>query len=105
MKLPGDDNWTLGTCKKQVAPRSYLVDCNGMTYRRNRQHLRKTNEYIPMMQQPFEQDTDDIDIEPNGTNTADNNELVTVPVSSPPKTSSFGRIIKPPRRFVEQSQN
>jgi len=47
MKLPGDAEWSLGMCKEEVGPRSYLVECGGRTYRRNRQHLRTTQENYP----------------------------------------------------------
>ena len=30
-------------CKNQVAPRSYLVECNGTVYQHNRQQIRKAN--------------------------------------------------------------
>ena len=32
VKLPGDDKWSLGTCKREVGPRSYLVECGGKMY-------------------------------------------------------------------------
>ena len=40
--LPGDSSgcWRVGTCLRRVAPRSYLVDVDGSTYRRNRVDLR-----------------------------------------------------------------
>ncbi|KAI4883685.1 hypothetical protein NFI96_009381, partial [Prochilodus magdalenae] len=40
--LPGDSSgrWKVGTCLRRVAPRSYLVDVDGSTYRRNRVDLR-----------------------------------------------------------------
>ena len=42
-----DKKWRLGTCLRQVAPRSYLVATGGQTYRRNRKHLRPTDEPAP----------------------------------------------------------
>ena len=49
MKLPGEEQWFLGFCKKQVGTRSYLVECQGQQYRRNRRQLRTalTEEYLP----------------------------------------------------------
>ena len=43
VRLPGSTTWSLGVCKNQVAPRLYLVECNGTLYRRNRKHIRKEN--------------------------------------------------------------
>lgn len=39
---PGDTShiWRAGTCLGKVAPRSYLVDIEGLIYRRNRIDLR-----------------------------------------------------------------
>ena len=48
MKLPNQDNWTLGECTKKLAKRSYLVVVNGQTYRRNRRALRVVNECPPL---------------------------------------------------------
>ena len=40
--------WELGKCIKKVAPRSYLIESNGRTIRRNRKFLKLTNEkYVP----------------------------------------------------------
>ena len=36
MRLPGKKRWSVGTCIRQVAPRSYNVNVDGATYRRNR---------------------------------------------------------------------
>ena len=51
MKLPGDAEWSLGMCKEEVGPRSYLVECGGRTYRQNCQHLRTTQEKLPITTQ------------------------------------------------------
>ena len=32
LKLSGSTSWTPGICKHQVAPRSYVVECNGYYY-------------------------------------------------------------------------
>ena len=44
LKLPGNSTWSQAICKGEVAPRSYEVECNGRTYRRNRKDLRPTSE-------------------------------------------------------------
>ena len=46
LKLPGN-YWSKGVCKNQTAPRSYVIECNGHTYRRNRKDLRSTSELKP----------------------------------------------------------
>lgn len=45
VRLPGEQNWSLATCAKQVGPRSYDVVCGDRKYRRNRRDLRKTPEH------------------------------------------------------------
>ena len=37
---PGNKRCLLGKCIKMVAPRSYVVEVNGVRYRRNRSFLR-----------------------------------------------------------------
>ena len=44
MRLPEEQKRSLGTCIKQVGPRSYEVRCGERTYTRNRRHIRKTVE-------------------------------------------------------------
>jgi len=39
LKIPGSETWTQGTCKKQVAPQSYLVEFKGHLYLCNFRHL------------------------------------------------------------------
>jgi len=39
MKLPGEEKWSLGACKRQVDIRSYLVEYQGRVYRHNRRQL------------------------------------------------------------------
>ena len=29
INLPNDDKWSLGTCKREIAVRSYLIECAG----------------------------------------------------------------------------
>ena len=45
MRLPGKKRWSLGTCIRQVAPRSYNVNVDGATYRRNRRQLMCAGEF------------------------------------------------------------
>jgi hypothetical protein len=44
MRLPEEQKWSLGTCIKQVGPRSYEVRCGERNYTRNRRHIRNTAE-------------------------------------------------------------
>ena len=41
-----NSSWKSAVVKAQVAPRSYVVDCNGKQYRRNRVHLRDSVEFV-----------------------------------------------------------
>ena len=43
VRLPGSITWSLGVCKNHVAPRSYLVECNGTAYQCNCHHIKKAN--------------------------------------------------------------
>lgn len=52
MRLPGQKRWSVGTCIRQVAPRSYKVDVDGVTYRRNRRQLVSAGE--PPVRDPME---------------------------------------------------
>ena len=45
MRLPGKKRWSLGTCIRQVAPRSYNVNVDAATYRRNRRQLLCAGEF------------------------------------------------------------
>ena len=114
LRLPGSTIWSPGTCKQLVAPRSYVVECNGTTYRRNRRHLRKARaETLP--HKPYidhddclnEREEEDREPEPIPTNNASvmmnpqPNDSIRSPQSVPQRTSSFGRIIRTPRRFIE----
>ncbi len=47
MKLPGDTQWSLGSCVRALGDRSYEVEVSGRRYRRNRRHLRVTKESAP----------------------------------------------------------
>ncbi len=39
MKLPGQCNWSTGTCTKKVNERSYVIKAGNVKYRRNRKNL------------------------------------------------------------------
>ena len=47
LRLPGSTTWSPGVYKKLVTPRSYLVECDGTTYRRNHRHLRRARAETP----------------------------------------------------------
>ena len=49
MRLPGREEWSLGTCMKALGNRSYEVEVCGRRYRRNRRQLRLTPETAPPM--------------------------------------------------------
>ena len=120
LKLPGSTTWAPAVCKKQVALRSYIVECNGHYYRRNRRHLRKDRANVTMYQQEVdweEADSDDGEEEESNltltepTSTTDSRpQAVDEPAMTPStrqqshthRTSTFGRIIKPTRRYIEQ---
>ena len=51
VRLPGSITWSLGVCKNQVAPRSYLVECNGTAYQRNHHHIKKANTTASLISQ------------------------------------------------------
>ena len=59
LKLPGTSTWTPGICKKQVAPRSYIVECNGCHYRRNHRHLLKDRANGTLCQQEIDESDSD----------------------------------------------
>ena len=123
LKLPGSTTWTPAVCKKQVAPRSYIVECNGHYYRHNRRHLQKDCANATMYQQEVdweESDSDEGEEEEEESNmtlteqsgTTDSrprpvNKPAMIPStrqqSHPHRTSTFGRIIKPTRRYIEQA--
>ena len=49
MRLPGREEWSLGTCTRALGNRSYEVEVCGRRYRRNRRQLRLTPETAPPM--------------------------------------------------------
>ena len=46
MRLPGENEWSLGRVIGEEGPRSFWVDVNGKHYRRNRKWLRATPEEV-----------------------------------------------------------
>lgn len=125
LRLPGNSTWSPGICKEQVAPRSYIVESNGKVYRRNRRHLRKTSDMVPVHRPDIELGDSDSEIgeershetESESTNTtpeeaameettnnaSDSSQVVPLRRQMPlQRASSFGRIIRPPKRYAEQ---
>ena len=47
MRLPGEQKWSLGVCTHSLGRRSYEVEVEGRTYRRNRRQLCSTPEPPP----------------------------------------------------------
>ncbi len=45
IRLPVKKRWSIGTCIRQVAPRSYNVNVDGATYRRNHRQLLRAGEF------------------------------------------------------------
>lgn len=43
-KHPNDKYWQFGTCTQSLGNRSYLIDLDGKSYRRNRREIRPTKE-------------------------------------------------------------
>jgi len=90
----GNKRWLLGRCIKMVAPPSYVVEVNGVRYRRNRSFLRSTCEestmydsyvwdlYVPNVPAPCA---------PNATSSVENSQ------AGLRRTRT--RVIKTPQRF------
>ena len=115
--LPKDASkkWKSGRCMGKVAPRSYLVNIDGTTYRRNRRFLRSTNDNAselltesPPIPRPEEQPL----LEPDAglpqpqQQTTDEREsplsaesLPSPAEAQPVKTTRSGRIVKPPKKL------
>ena len=96
------------------------MECDGTTYRRNRRHLRRARAETPtdklaIDHSDFEserEEEEDNDREPEPGPANDDpislqpepgpaNDDPTSPQYVPQQTSSFGRVIRPPRRFTE----
>ena len=118
MKLPGEEQWSLGACKRQVDTRSYLVECQGRVYRRNRRQLRSTSEDL---REPndyeIEAPVEGTDEDHEGSNSevtsgqahgdiqaSDDHPTCTASpeIQSSTRVSSHGRVIKPPKCYIEE---
>ena len=99
MRLPGSQTWSPGICKKQVAPRSYIVESKGAFYRRNRKHIRKCGDNALAGPPDIEVGDSDSEIgeERDGEPEPDPAEPANTATQSQPLTSSFGRTIRPPK--------
>ena len=108
--------WSQGICRKHVASQSYLVECKGAVYRRNHKHIRKTGDKVLAYEPDIDMIDSDSEIgeeregEPESANSTAtdaraNNVLSSAQAtkSHPQRTSSFGRTLKPPKRFVEHN--
>ena len=105
MKLPGQTQWSRAVCKYQEAPRSYLVECNGCTYRRNHKDLRSTAEPEPdILTNDASEPVDSPQVLiPSPTADPAPAEVTgdtSSPSKSPVKVTSRGRIIRPPKKKV-----
>ena len=58
MKLPGRNNWSLGSCITSLPNRSYEVEIAGRRYRRTKRHLRTTTE-TPLSTTPEQPEEND----------------------------------------------
>ncbi|KAK3098670.1 hypothetical protein FSP39_021817 [Pinctada imbricata] len=84
--LPTDQQkrWQFGTCSEIIGKRSYIIDCDGKQYRRNRRDIRPTNE-----QQAVNQKAVDVDLDLNFDN-IDNSE----PVAAESVTIAKDRVVQ-----------
>ena len=117
MKLPGSNTWAQGICEKQVAPRSYLVECKGHFYRHNHRHLQRAHNTTPVQNDVDWNESDSEEGEEREGNTEQteptdlsearpqnaNGSAMTLPPTTQHQTSSFGRVIKPTRWYIEQT--
>jgi hypothetical protein len=130
--LPGKKKWLPGTVVGlHTSPRSYVVDCGGRKYRRNRKFLRpatkEANKQDEVSTQENSWSDQNIDVGPNvkdlsigmydqqpkttpQTHTeawtnVDTNRHQAQPdtnTTNSPMKSRFGRTIKPPKRLIEE---
>ena len=114
LKLPGENVWSKVLCTSQVALRSYTVEFKGRTYRRNRKDLRCTLETpdpapecnsdlnIPPVLQPTCSAEDSPNVSSPETNVS-TSTTVDKSINSPPLcVSSSGRVIKAPKRLIQE---
>jgi hypothetical protein len=100
--------WRKGTVKNSLGNRSYEIESNGQTYRRNRRHLR-LSKHINADMNPYE----DIEQKPvqhqlvkesstGPTSVSHQSKPASVPPSdSTPLTTKSGRVVKEPSRFKD----
>ena len=92
------------------------MECKGAVYQHNRKHIRKTGEKVLAYEPDIDMIDSDSEIgeeregEPESANSTAtdaraNNVLSSAQAtkSHPQRTSSFGRTLKPPKRFVEHN--
>ena len=89
----------------QEAPRSYIVESNGAVYHHNRMHIRKSGDNALAGLPDIEVGDSDNKIgeERDGEPKPDPAEPANTATQSHPLTSSFDRIIRPPKQFAEQA--
>ena len=113
-KPPGKTQWSQALVSSKVAPRSYLVEADNKFFRRNRKQLRATKE--PFLGNSCEPDDDEpkpheMPMSQSAQKATTTKEETPVPPSSQPATqpernpdvpvtTRSGRVINPPRRFV-----
>ena len=112
LQLPSSTTWTNGICKQQVATRSYLVECNGHLYRRNRRHLRQAKisrtprqpvvSWEPNSDSEEEEEREGTAEPISSTDASPQNPETSMP-SNPQRMSKFGRVLRPTRRYIEQA--
>ena len=112
LKIPGSCTWSRGVCKKQVATRFYVVECNGNLYRRNRRHLRQANvnqEHVLNWEsdsdegEEREESTEEREESTETLEPANATEVNTARCVPSGRVSTFGRVIKPTQRYIEQA--
>uniref|UniRef100_A0A8W8N379 Uncharacterized protein n=1 Tax=Magallana gigas TaxID=29159 RepID=A0A8W8N379_MAGGI len=87
-KHPNDKYWQFGTCTQSLGNRSYLIDLNGKSYRRNRREMRPTKEAHDAERTdplPYKPEDDPLMI----TNEPPQYESVKQPIAPEPQTA-FG---------------
>ena len=106
VKLDGESKWgTAGTVQQpHTTPRSYLIQTDRGTLRRNRRHLRPT--FLPV-QQPDETESKQASEQPSSPLCSHPDSPVRETVPAEPggqdqaQVTSSGRVIRPPDRFKD----
>ncbi|XP_062616020.1 uncharacterized protein K02A2.6-like [Saccostrea cucullata] len=99
----GDDKWKFGKCvKKHTLPRSYIVDIDGVQYRRNRRDLRLSRE-VPPPEDLHVDDHQDINShdKTNGPTVKDNEKPQEKHQFSQPNVRRSLRTIVPPKHLAD----